>query len=256
MGAKWTEDEIALAADERISGLDLIELTGRSAESVYAMRHRLRSGKYKGAAAPSWTPEEDTFILNTSHLSGEQVARQLGRTERAVSHRRVRLGVAGDVGHWAKNNPNFVGTRRLLARTCATCDMLLDASWFGRSRPGRRRPPAWHANCAPCHYRKYAGRYSIPRTDERAAAARERRARLQELSLPSADRHGEPYVEADMRVLADPELTLLEKAVTLQRTYHAVALQVSKHGFDSKVGRGDPTKGQWRITFPRAELAA
>ena len=46
--------------------------------------------------------------------------------------------------------------------------------------------------------------------------------RLQELSRGWATRLWEPYTEADMKILADPDLTDIEKSFHLKRTYAAV----------------------------------
>jgi hypothetical protein len=63
-----------------------------------------------------------------------------------------------------------------------------------------------------------------------------------------AERHRQPWLEADMKILADPALTILEKAIALHRTYYAVYDALAAYGFRPEASAG--TKPQWSITFP------
>jgi len=48
-------------------------------------------------------------------------------------------------------------------------------------------------------------------------------------------------------------MTLLQKALTLHRTYGATANACSKGGHKSKVGLGDPERDQWMIDNPNLD---
>lgn len=71
------------------------------------------------------------------------------------------------------------------------------------------------------------------------------------MTLERAHKNGQPWTEADERILDDPELTtLLEKALRTSRSYYAVASYCDRRGYISKVGLGDAVAGQWRIDNP------
>jgi hypothetical protein len=48
-------------------------------------------------------------------------------------------------------------------------------------------------------------------------------------------------------------MTILQKALTLRRTYTAVAVKCSREGVKSVVGLGDPERDQWLIDNPNAD---
>jgi hypothetical protein len=162
-----------------------------------------------------------------------------------------------EYGHRYVNDPNAVGERTLLARTCPDCGLLLDASWFGRTqwttpRRGYMRTPVWRAKCTKCRQRQAGPRTNQSRSAEDRDAYREH---MQALTRARATRDGFPYTESDYVILANPNLTNLAKAYTLRRTYVAIVTAVRRGGWVSRVeGRRDVAEGQWLIDFP--EVAA
>jgi hypothetical protein len=74
------------------------------------------------------------------------------------------------------------------------------------------------------------------------------------MSVDHAHRNGEPWIEADHAVLSNPDMLVIEKAIALGRTYKATMRMCSKCGYTSKVGKGDPVRGQWVIDNPNAPL--
>lgn len=76
--------------------------------------------------------------------------------------------------------------------------------------------------------------------------------RLQALTLACASRHRQPWMESDFKVLANPDMTILQKALTLGRSYMAAQSACSANGFKSHVGLGDPERDQWIIDNPNA----
>lgn len=191
-----------------------------------------------------WTSDEDKFVLNTRNLTTQEVARQLGRTTSAVTHRRAMLGRrVGMTFAAGPKGPHIIGRRRLLAKTCGTCGLLLAADRFGLCQG------TWRSRCVHCRAATQAPQPSRGPSSEQARANTQR---LQAMSLPNASRHRQPYTDSDHEVLADPDLTCLEKALRTKRTYMAAISQCSKFGYHSRVGKGDPIKGQWVIDNPNA----
>lgn len=196
-----------------------------------------------------WTAEEDQLVLSTSHLTTAQVAERLDRTRSAVISRRAMLAKKHGLSFRVNNDPFKPGRRRLLAKTCLSCGLLLEASRFGIDK-GK----TWRSRCVHCRAFEIGAKHpDRPRGEDSAATAN---ARLQALSLPHAKRHREPWLEADHEVLADPDLTVIEKAIRLERTYMATSSACSKNGYHSRVFQGDPVKGQWVIRLPSRELVS
>lgn len=70
------------------------------------------------------------------------------------------------------------------------------------------------------------------------------------MTEPTAHRKGQPWLEVDHKILADPDYTLTEKALLLERTYAGVQRACSANGYRSHVGKGDPERDQWIIDNP------
>jgi len=251
-GRPWSDEELGIIQDLSLTPRQAGEAVGRSHHAVRVMRKKLELG-FTGSPRTWWTDEEDAFIRNTPHLHFRTVAQELGRTDEAVKSRRHDLGVkVGAEVNQATFDPCAIAHRPLVARTCHHCGLLLDASWFTCTQPtGDHVNRRWSNRCARCFQVKYGKRYgSKPQPLDR------RRARdkvLAKLTEPTASKAGQPYTTAEEKVLADPDLTLLEKAIKLNRTYKAVQVACSRHGCVSKVvRRGDPENVQWRIVFPNA----
>ena len=64
---------------------------------------------------------------------------------------------------------------------------------------------------------------------------------------------GQPYTDEDHKVLSDQDLTLLQKALRLGRSYAAVRSMCMRSGYRSHVGLGDPERDQWKIDNPNAK---
>lgn len=241
----WTDEEIGFLEDNpHMPQREIAEILDRPVRAIEGKRRHLRkSCESTRRVYQPWTEEDDAFIRFSSHLTASQASEQMGRSANAISIRRSQLGV--DCGNGSHKNPMEVGARRLLAKTCLDCGLLLEATWFGFNSHSR----SWRPSCGRCRPSPQAR----PRTKKEAArVARESSARLQAASLPTATNHRNSWVEKDHEVLADPDLTRFEKAVRLGRTYLAVVHQCTSNGYDSRRGRGDPIKGQWIIDNPNA----
>ena len=199
----------------------------------------------------TWGADEDDFVLRSTHLTTSEVAKALGRSVSAVHHRRSMLGRRHGLTFTGAKSPHVIGRRRLLAKTCGTCGLLLAADRFGVNE-GR-----WRSKCVHCRASDEA---SSGRADSKGGRDSEQvwanTQRLQTLSLPNATRHRQPLTEGDHEIFADPDLSCIEKALRSKRTYMATVSSCSKFGYHSKVGKGDPVKGQWIIDNPNAPRIA
>lgn len=251
----WTDTEMGELLDlDGVSAREAGEILGRTAQAVQHMRTKLAEGWEQQRFA--WTEDEIDFVRRTPHFTADQVARHLGRTYDGVAGIRLRLRneEGADFGQGGKD-PSHVGPRRLLAKTCLGCGLLLEASWFSMNDRGR----AWRTRCNRCAHQEASERHpDRPTTAQKdgGRSARTSRERLQALTRERATRHGEPWLEADQEVLRDPDLSIFEKATRLGRTWSATQTQVSKNGYTSRVGKGDPMKGVWVIDNPNAPVAA
>lgn len=121
-----------------------------------------------------------------------------------------------------------VGGRTLLAKTCPDCGLFLSANQYYRDRG------MWDQYCRTCKGRRIRASPSqrdVPDCRRRMYASRKI---IQDFTRTHAHRHGEHWIESDHVVLRDPNLSLAEKAIRLQRTYIAVVNQVVLHQYESK----------------------
>lgn len=133
----------------------------------------------------------------------------------------------------------------MIAQTCKECGLLLQAMWFNRDN----KRNAWHKFCKRCQSRR-------PSRHARAQKARKQmapsRAALQSLSMATASNAGNAWTEPDMVILYDPDMTVIQKALTLRRTYFATESACFANAAKSKRGLGDPERDQWIIDNPNA----
>lgn len=237
----WTDADMGVIADTMdVPADEVAEMVGRSAKAVRHKRAQILAG---------WTPRREAwsegdldFLRSTPHLSAAEVGRQIGRTEAAVAKRRTILTANEGLSFYDRSDPFCIARRPLVAKTCTGCGLLLDASWFGRNCRG-----GWPTQCIRCRVDPAQAKAAAARWEAKNERSREAVERLQSITTERATRNGEPWLEADMATLADPDLTNFEKAIRLGRTYKATVTAVSKNGFASKVGRGDPAQVQWII---------
>lgn len=238
----WTDEEVGILLDNpKTSADELAEMLGRSRSSIYAKRVKLSQGHV--SSRMGWTEDEDDFILDNPGMKARVVAEHLGRAKTAVDKRRqylsAKFGISFDYG--SNKNPHEPGDRRLLAKTCPTCGLLLDASWFGLNHAGHGK--GWRKECTRCRPR-HGDQRPWANTDTKALSEK-----LQAASIP-APNHGKPWLEADHAILADPDLSVIEKARRLGRTYYATMSACTDNGYRSRIGKGDPMKGVWVIDNP------
>lgn len=216
------------------------------AQVAYA-RERIRNGRGPGNG---WTPAEDATLYASPMATAEDLASRLpGRSASAVAQRRAAIGAPRPgSGHAA--SPHRPGGRSLLAKTCRECGLLLPGRWFKFKRADR----VWSGTCRGCDseaLKDWKGnrRPEASATAERLNNERYRHA-AQALTAQVATMNGQPYMERDHAVLADPDLTVLAKALSLGRTFFAVGDAVVKYGYKSRRALGDPARDQWIIDNP------
>lgn len=245
----WTDDEYGLIqAHPDWTNRQLAEALGRTANSVGLKRRALAQGWMP--EREHWSDEEIFTIRSTPHLTAVQVAALLGRSVRAVGHKRS----SENAEAYTNKSPFVVGGRPLIARTCRYCGKLLAAKWFtAEAKPNGGE--VWTTACRKCaSVANHAGRPRPPKTDADRDSRRRSTDALQRISQTTATRKGQVWLDTDHGVLSNPDLSLLEKAVTLGRTYFATASACSKGGYASKVGLGS-VDDQWLIDNPYTATA-
>lgn len=243
----WTDEDLGFVQDSEWPAWRIAEELGRTPQAVRSMQHKLRHGWSPKRVFPTeWSKTEDAFLFANQSMTAEEVAKHLDRTPYAVGHRRKTLRAAGiDVRQGRNFSPFYHGGRSVLAKTCPDCGYLLQASWFRSGGGGLR------SKCTRCAFSKYQepGEANIG-SDERA---RQWVAKVQAMTLTQATNNGNPWTDADLAILANPDLNLVQKSFLLKRSYHATQGAASKYGFLSTPSLGDPERDQWIIDNPHAK---
>lgn len=206
---------------------------------------------YSPESGQPWTDDEISVLRRTVHLTARDVAKQLSRSLSSVKTMRHRLSKDEGIVYLqgAAYNPNNVGSRRLLAKTCLGCGLLLPAHWYTLRGSGGGLKRGWTDRCSRCF-----GRSKQPRPSTAGDGMSHSRKELQRITRERANRHGEPWIDADHLVLRDSTLTIFEKAIALGRSYEATTVACSANGYVSRVGKGDPMHGVWQIDNPNEAL--
>lgn len=250
----WSEEEMAvISANLHLKAPAVAKLLeGRSSESVYKKMCEIRSGKT--ARQPGWTPSEDDVIVENSTMTSTRLTGLLpGRSSSAIDRRRrALLGAVLGKGALHRLNPNTIGKRQLLAKTCPKCGHLLASKWFYLNR----KTSQWATYCKKC---AQSSTISL-RAEDSAKGDLRRKVNVsrsavyvemaQRITLPQATRKGQEYTEADHKILSDPSITALEKALALKRSYTGVTSALQINGYKSNRGIGDPLQEIWVISNP------
>jgi hypothetical protein len=177
-----------------------------------------------------WTDDEIGLAIS---LPPKEAAELLDRSLSAVRNIRHRVE-RGDsnVGRWRNLEPAFIGLRTLLAKTCPQCGWLMDSKFYRKNRKG------WATDCRWCSSSRKSER---PRKKDRSQRPR---------NPNPTPRSGLVWTEQDHIVASDPTLTVMEKAVKLERSYAAVTIVCSTYKYRSLNARlYDKSDGQWQIKF-------
>lgn len=249
----WTDEELGYLQDNSdLTARELGRRLGRGMQSVQHKRNQLRNGW--SFQREHWTTEDTDFVRQTPHFTAAQVAHHLSRSVSSILNRRYLLSRTEGIDFDGAKSPFMIGARRLLARTCPDCGYLLQASWFGFDRTTNGHG-AWRTLCRRCRQNRWPAKRmpgSHAMRKDGVDSARFAEARLQALTLPRAVNHRAPWLAEHHVILSDPDLTVVEKAIALGRTYQATMSMCSKSGYASRKGLGDPVNGQWFINNPNA----
>lgn len=253
---RWTDEDLGFLQDNWDAPVrDVAERLGRTMRAVYSMKCEIGKGWEPRETNVPWTADEDSVITENPGWTAAQMAERLpGRSENGVRWRRSVLSKTGSNTGWGGKNkdPHKVGDRTLIARTCSECGLLLEAKWFPRHGESRRGRAGYCRRCANAKWPQ-----DRSRKQHDAEAWRDLYRRMRDITLPLAQRNGAEWTNADHQVLSDENLTLLEKALRLQRTYAATSTQCSLSKYKSRPpnGLGDAEAERWIIDAPNAELA-
>ena len=192
-----------------------------------------------GGHGPLWSVSDDYFLIDNPLLTAKQIGETLGRSPSAVSQRKAKLKAiieAEGVPQFGKSNknPHCIGKRTVVAASCKECGLLLDGSWFYRNGQ-----VAFNQICRRCRPIRY-GREKFVGGSQRE---------LQRLSKKFATKTHQRFLQEDLRVLGDDNLSILQMALKLSRTYASVSSARQAYCFSNEVRLGDPADVQWYITF-------
>lgn len=178
-----------------------------------------------------WTQDQIDVAMR---LPAREAAEVLGRTPTAVYliRHKVRNGYVPQPPSNGRSRHLSVawsrGGRTLLAQTCTKCGWLIDARYFGKqtyTRKGRTYT-RWRYWCSWCMTEKT----SQDRRERRARGLRDRRSSDVDIPTP---RSGYTWTEFDHQVAADPNLTVIEKALKTGRSYRAITQACAKNHYPS-----------------------
>lgn len=124
---------------------------------------------------------------------------------------------------------HFVGTRILLAKTCPRCGEL-------RSDYHRRKGGHWRSYCKGCVYLDNRERtkrrgYDVgrKRSNSRRQNTNIYQRQYQDTSLPGATNIYQPYTSTEWDVILREDITIMEKAKILHRTFKGIDNALQRH---------------------------
>lgn len=210
-----------------------------------------------------WTDDEIEILRRSRNLTVKQLAESLGRSYSSVASMRTELAKDEGLDFTGGRdlNPNYVGSRRLLARTCLGCGLLLESKWYtsathtDASLTRRTGSRTWTSRCSTCRaaqpsQKKSLERYRRVHAEAIRIKSSATKSQLNAISRQLASRNGFPWIDEDHVILRNSSLSAFEKAIKLGRTVAAVHTQCGRNGYTSRVGKGDPVHGVWHIENP------
>ena len=248
----WTDEEYGFVQDSDLTARQIADQLGRPLSSVHQVRRKLRAGWVP--AGNTWTEAEESVLISNPDAPIAELERLLpGRKRWSILERRRELRGRGHaIPKLGKNSSPFKpGDRPLLAQTCTACGRLLPSSWFEKDK----RKGCLTKKCLHCKRADHKAKgYGKGEREKWNAVWRERHKRWQDMTREQAENNGQPWMEHDMEILSNPELTILQKAFNLKRTYSATQQAAHKFALPSKTpGLGDPEMEMWVIDNPNAE---
>lgn len=176
----------------------------RATMGVRVARHMV--ARVNGRA---WTESEDAVLRENPDLTAKEIALRLGRNHHVVQKRRIKLGLRpSNDGERKNRRAHAIGRRTVVAKTCTACGLLLDAYWYGVRVDGRSE-----SRCRACRSR-------LNQSQERRGSWFQA---AQSVTKSAAIREGDEWTESDYAILTQPDLSLVEMALALGRSYASVA---------------------------------
>lgn len=250
---RLTDREMGLIADTSLPAHEVAKEVGLHATTISEHRRAMGLGVLR---VSDWTDYEIDFLIeNLSKMKTEKIAGYLNREVRAVYGEiaRLRANGIGAKRTSKRLDPWIISGRPLIAKSCPDCGHFLPADWFAQNptKSGKKR---YTHNCRNC---RYARKNKINASkDGWTDMQREYKAKVQAYTLERAENNGKEWTSVDVEVLADPNKTVLEKALELKRTYAATENAQQRHGFSAKQRpRGNPHDSAWRLFWEIEDLA-
>lgn len=196
-----------------------------------------------------WTEADIAAMLElSSTCSATQLARYLGKTEKAIHNARRKYQDQLPVPAERNRLPwRIPSTGVLIAKTCTKCGEVRDAHYFAKKR---KRQWSYHdSHCARCRnqYRRDKG-YRYPECPSVI-----NHELLQDATRPQASNERKRYTSDERALLADMTLGELEIAYKLNRTYGAIVHQRREMGLYPQ--RQRLTESQWLLKLAAANLS-
>ncbi len=244
---RWSDDDLAVLRDRSLTSRQVADRLDRSLYAVEQARIAYAENvpnPGKRRARQSWSEAELAVALDRS-LTMSQAAKQLGRTVGAVRSARALYshGRPGESDRRRRWTPADIEV--LLDESLSTAEIAhrlnrsLGTVYYARRRYGRQVPAdahgtllAWRFHGCACEPCQEFGRQFRERTIDRredAARAREFSQRMQDVTRPTATRHGARWTAEEIDVVCGPHIRVLDVAVELGRT--AKAVQAARHRF-------------------------
>lgn len=240
---RYSEHEMAYISDLSLTAEQVADQIGVHRVTVARIRRHMN---FESFELSNWLESDTEFVvehIDTMHT--REIAEALGRPTAAVQTEITRLRKGGLVATRGLERKYGVRDKWLLAKTCPDCGLFLDAWWFPKKKARNGKEYYW-PNCRKCRveYKHKAG------DDQRAKwkkSVSKYQAKLQAYTQDRAENAGKEWTEADIKVLQDSGKTVLQKALTLKRSYAATMTALCKAGLTSKPELPTRTESEWKV---------
>ncbi|MDO3202135.1 helix-turn-helix domain-containing protein [Mycobacteroides abscessus] len=237
---RWLDDDLAVLRDRSLTASQVADQLGRSVSAVEQARIAYAENvpnPGKRRIRQQWSDADLAVALDRS-LTMSEAAQQLGRTVGAVRSARAlyshgRIGESDRRRRWTEDDIEVLLDASLsTAEVARQLNRSVGTVYYARRRYGREVPAdahgtllAWRFHgcaCEPCQEfgRQFRERTLDPRED--AARSREFSQRMQEITRPTATRHGAPWTPEEADIVCNPDIQVVDAALQLGRTAAAV----------------------------------
>lgn len=237
---RWSDHDLAVLHDRSLTARQVADRLDRSLYAVEQARIAYAENvpnPGRQRVRQQWSDADLAVALDRS-LTMSEAARQLGRTVGAVRSARAlyshgRTGESDRRRRWTDDDIEvLLDASPSTAEVAQRLNRSVGTVYYARRRYGRDAPAdahgtllAWRFHgcaCEPCQEfgRQFRERTIDPRED--AARSRAFSQRMQEVTRPTAARHGARWTAEEIDVVCDPHIRVLDAALQLGRTAKAV----------------------------------